>query len=232
LGLGWFSGNLEFWPVDRMRVARCLSAKYIETGFNMTVKKMIYLGVATVVIALVYLGWKLTARSAYESAEYAVLESHSPFETREYPDLMMATTNMQFESQGDDGSFMRLFQYISGGNDPEQKVAMTTPVFMAPEANGTHARMGFVIPKKVAALNIPEPSNVNVHIQKRVGGRFAVIRFAGQMTNESVARAEVNLRKWMNDKGLIGDGDAEFAGYDPPWTPGPLRRNEILIRLK
>jgi hypothetical protein len=36
----------------------------------------------------------------------------------------------------------------------------------------------------------------------------------------------------MNDKGLTGDGDAEFAGYDPPWTPGPFRRNEILIRLK
>jgi hypothetical protein len=36
----------------------------------------------------------------------------------------------------------------------------------------------------------------------------------------------------MNNKALIGDGDAEFAGYDPPWTPGPLRRNEILIRLK
>jgi hypothetical protein len=36
----------------------------------------------------------------------------------------------------------------------------------------------------------------------------------------------------MNDRELVGDGDAEFAGYDPPWTSGPLRRNEILIRLK
>lgn len=197
----------------------------------MTVKRMTYLSVV-IVIALAYLGWKLTARGAYESAEYTVRESDSPFETREYPDLMMATTNMQFESQGDDGSFMRLFQYISGANDHEQKVAMTTPVFMEPEANDTPARMGFVVPKKVAALHIPEPSDVEVHIRKRVGGRFAVIRFAGRMTSESVARAEANLRKWMNDKGLIGDGDAEFAGYDPPWTPGPFRRNEILIRLK
>ena len=26
-------------------------------------------------------------------------------------------------------------------------------------------------------------------------------------------------------------GEPEIASYDPPWTPGPLRRNEILIRI-
>ena len=40
------------------------------------------------------------------------------------------------------------------------------------------------------------------------------------------------LQRMLLGKGLIGDGDAETAGYDPPWTPGPLRRNEIIIRLK
>ncbi|MFM7516668.1 MAG: heme-binding protein, partial [Pirellula sp.] len=27
-------------------------------------------------------------------------------------------------------------------------------------------------------------------------------------------------------------GGVETAGYDPPFTPGPLRRNEVLIRIK
>ena len=31
---------------------------------------------------------------------------------------------------------------------------------------------------------------------------------------------------------IAGPADAELAGYDPPWTPGPFRRNEIPIRLK
>ena len=198
----------------------------------MTVRRIIYLIVGATLIALVYVGWRLTARSAYESAEYTVLESDSPFETREYPDLMMATTNMQSESQGKDGSFMRLFQYISGANEHEQKVAMTTPVFMEPKASDTQGQMGFVIPKEVTEQRIPQPSSANVQIRKRAGGRFAVIRFAGQMNSASVAKSEEQLRKWMNDKGLTGDGDAEFAGYDPPWTPGPFRRNEVLIRLK
>ena len=198
----------------------------------MTGKRMIYLCIATVVIGLAYFGWKTTARSAYESAEYTILESDGRFETREYPDLMMATTKMQFDSQGEDGSFMRLFRYISGANESKQKVAMTTPVFMEPETQDDQGRMGFVIPKKVSEQRIPEPSNDDVQVRKRHGGRFAVIRFPGRTSKESLGKAEADLREWMKAKGLIGDGDAEFAGYDPPWTPGPLRRNEILIRLK
>lgn len=197
----------------------------------MTIRRVIYLGIVSVVIVLAYFAWKLTARSAYESAEYTVLESDSPFEIRQYPDLQMATTNMQFESQGDDGSFMRLFRYISGANEEEQKVAMTTPVFMEPEADDAQGQMGFVIPKNVAEQRVPEPASEQVQIRKRAGGRFAVIRFAQRMNRETVAKAEVQLRTWMSKKGLIGESDAELAGYDPPWTPGPFRRNEVLIRL-
>ena len=195
-------------------------------------KKMIYLCVAAVVVGIAYFGWKLTARNAYESAQYTVLEAEPPFETREYPDLILATTSMRFESQGDDGSFMRLFRYIGGANDNEQKVAMTTPVFMESDARDNQGQMGFVLPKKVTDRRVPEPSNKDVEIRKRSGGRFAVIRFAGRMNSESVAKAEEKLRQWMNDRKLVGEGRAESAGYDPPWTPGPLRRNEVLIRLK
>ena len=198
----------------------------------MAANKMIYVGVVAIVVAFAYFGWKLTARGAYESAEYTVIESDGPFETRKYADLMMATTDMQYESQGDDGSFMRLFRYIGGANDDEQKVAMTTPVFMESRGSETQGQMGFVIPKQVTEERIPAPSTDDVQIRRRVGGRFAVIRFAGMMKTDSVAKAEQEVRKWISDQGLMSDGDAEFAGYDPPWTPGPLRRNEVLIRLK
>ena len=172
------------------------------------------------------------ARGAYESAEYTVLGSEGPFETREYPDLMMATTSTQFESKDNDGNFMRLFRYISGANDRRQKVAMTTPVFMPADAYDAQKQMGFVIPKQVAEQRIPAPSNTDVKIRKRTAGRFAVIRFSGRASAESITRAKGRLQKWMDDNNLVGESDAEFAGYDPPWTPGPFRRNEILIRLK
>lgn len=195
-------------------------------------KRMIYFSVVIVVSLLGYFGWKLTARSAYESAEYKLLESENSFETREYPDLTLVTTNMQFDSQGDDGSFMRLFRYIDGANDDQQKVAMTTPVFMEPEGSEESGQMGFVVPKTVTKQGVPHPANKKVRVQKRVGGRFAVVRFNGRLNEKTVAKEEENLRKWMSKKGLIADGNSEYAGYDPPWTPGPFRRNEVLIRLK
>ncbi len=191
-----------------------------------------YLVIGIVVVVIASLGWKWTSRDAYESAEYKTLYSDGSFEVREYPDLMMVTTTSKFQSQGNDGSFGRLFRYISGGNENDRKVAMTTPVFMEPENHETDGQMGFVLPRAVAAESIPEPSNENVQIQKRSGGRFAVLRFAGRMNAETRGAKEVRLRTWMQDNGLAGGATVEFAGYDPPWTPGPFRRNEILIRIK
>ena len=193
---------------------------------------MSYLIAAAIVAVIVYFGWKMTSRNAYESAEYTVLEADGSFEVREYPELMLVTTATKFQSQGNDGSFGRLFRYISGGNDDDRKVAMTTPVFMEPENGETDGQMGFVIPKKVAAEAIPNPSSEKLQIRKRTGGRFAVLRFAGRMNHEVQTTMEDKLGKWMDAQGLTGVESVEFAGYDPPWTPGFLRRNEILIRLK
>jgi hypothetical protein len=97
--------------------------------------------------------------------------------------------------------------------------------------------MGFVMPKEVAQKGVPEPTGEDVEVRKRVGGRFAVVRFPGQLTSKSAKEFEANLRAWMKTKGLVAADSAtgnniETASYDPPFTPGPLRRNEVLIRLK
>jgi hypothetical protein len=57
------------------------------------------------------------------------------------------------------------------------------------------------------------------------------------MSTKAAKEAEAKLRSWMESKGLVADvaqdtSGVETAGYDPPFTPGPLRRNEVLIRLK
>ena len=193
---------------------------------------MAYLIAVVIVLLIGYFGWTMTSRNAYESAEYNVLESEGPYEIRDYPDLMLVTTPMDFHSQGNDGSFGRLFRYISGGNQSDSKVSMTTPVFMESEVEGKDGQMGFVIPKKVAADSVPEPSQESVRIRKRTGGQFAVLRFSGRLNDKTKTAEETKLRLWMEAKGLTGDASIEWAGYDPPWTPGPLRRNEILIRLE
>jgi hypothetical protein len=183
-----------------------------------------------------------STRAGYESAEYTVVESDGNFEVRQYPDLTLVATATQMDAQGRDGSFMKLFRYISGGNESDQKIAMTTPVFMENDKADSHVQMGFVMPKNVAAEGIPAPTGEGVAVRKRTGGRFAVLRFSGRLDAKLAKESEAELRDWMETRGLVAaDDDAddpnqssgvEAAAYDPPFIPGPLRRNEILIRLK
>jgi len=195
-------------------------------------RKMLYLGLITVITVFGTVAWTMAARAGYESAEYKVVESDGDIEIREYPDLMLAATSSKMDSQGRDGSFMRLFRYISGNNEGDQKIAMTTPVFMEGENGLSDVSMGFVMPKEVAVEGVPDPKSDGVQIREREGGRFAVIRFSGRMDAKLAEQQEVKLRDWMKARGLNAEAKAEAAGYDPPFTPGPLRRNEILIRLK
>lgn len=190
---------------------------------------MLYLALTIAFVAFASLGAKFS-RAAHETAEYTVIESDGAFEVRQYPDLMLASTEMRSRSKGDSGSFMRLFRYISGRNQAEKKVAMTTPVFME-GSEREKGQMGFVIPKDVVIAGVPEPSASDVKIRKRKGGRFAVIRFSGKLDEKLAGSAEAKLRKWIESKGFVAHESSETAGYDPPFTPGPLRRNEILIRL-
>lgn len=198
----------------------------------MSRRKMLYLISALVVVVLFVFGWRITARSAYESAAYDVVKSDGDFEVREYPDLKLAMTSSEFDAQGKDGSFMRLFRYIDGANQGAQKVAMTTPVFMEPEHDQVAGQMAFVLPQKYDSQTVPRPVSEAVQIQERKGGRFAVIRFSGRLNQETVKNAEAKLRDWASGAGLVCRNEVEYAGYDPPWTPGPFRRNEVLIRLK
>lgn len=193
---------------------------------------MFWIGFAVIAVAIVYVGWRFTSRTGYESAAYKVVESDNSFEIREYPELTLAVTDTQLNANGNDGSFMRLFGYISGENGAKEKIAMTTPVFMNHTDEGEVAQMGFVLPAEVAESGAPSPTKNAVRVQNRLGGRFAVIRFAGTINEQTVQKAESDLRNWIQSKGLEHIGLAERAGYDPPWTPGPFRRNEILIRIQ
>jgi DNA gyrase inhibitor GyrI len=204
----------------------------IAGGESIVRKRVFYLWGIGCLAVLGAQAWSVTARAAYESAPYKVVESDGNIEIREYPDLVLASTEAKFDARGNDGSFMRLFRYISGNNESDQKIEMTTPVFMEPENPKSKGQMGFVMPRQIAEAGAPAPNTSEVAIRKREGGRFAVIRFSGVMSAKKANAQESKLREWLRDRGIEGEETSERAGYDPPFTPGPLRRNEVLIRLK
>ena len=212
-------------------VASCAVASTIPPEVPVFDKSIVYL-VAGILVAAGVIGYRITSRDAYENAAYVVELADGDFELRLYPELTLASTAMQGSLSGEDGSFMRLFGYISGKNARQEKIAMTVPVFMQSGDDETTS-MQFVVPQALAEVGAPEPSAEGVRLTTRPAGRYAVVRFAGELTKATEELQRERLEGWMKARGLSpATPVASSAGYDPPWTPDFLRRNEVLIQLQ
>jgi len=167
------------------------------------------------------------SKSKYETPVYKVVEKDDAYEIRDYPALTIVSTPMQ--KSGEDGSFMKLFRFISGRNEHSQKISMTTPVLMTGTISGT---MSFIVPKDVAEHGVPAPSNPDVTVSTKPAARYAVYRFSGPSKPEPSEAASKKLLAWASSKNLPVSGSPIYAYYNPPWTPGFMRRNEVLLRLE
>ena len=172
---------------------------------------------------------------AIEKPDYTVLQKNGKMELRRYADLPVVSAPMAGMNQRND-SFGQLFQYISGANKAEQKIKMTSPVFMegshkdrAPANSGT---MSFMIPSDVAKVGSPDPTGKNVSLKKIKGGTIAAIRFKGWKSEAARKTAIDNLQAWVKQQGWRAEGQPFFAIYNPPWTPEFMRRNEVWLRVK
>ncbi len=170
-----------------------------------------------------------TVRGGYESAPYSVVRASGKFELRDYPALTVVETPMARGSNGSDGSFNRLFRFITGGNQAKQKISMTTPVFMS--GGDTNAKMAFVMPAKMKTGVVPKPSDPSVTVGALPEGRFAVLRYSGGRNAKNEAEALGRLRAWMKQEGLKELLPPIYGYFDPPWTPAFLRRNEVMSRI-
>jgi len=186
--------------------------------------------ILTVLIAGVLLTWLkascATARAEYATAPYHVVRTDGQFELRDYPLLVVAETPMR----GADNGFMRLFHFIGGKNAAQQKIAMTTPVFIR-HANGTNPVMAFVMPASLGTHGTPAPTQPEVALNQIPGGRFAVLRFSGWRSAKNSATALAQLTGCLAQEKITVTGEPVFAYFDPPWTLPFLRRNEVMLRV-
>ncbi|MBE06707.1 MAG: hypothetical protein CMO37_05340 [Verrucomicrobiaceae bacterium] len=184
----------------------------------------INIGLLLIILASSVIGFagiKLT-RSGYESSEYTSKKHPSGFEIRKYGAMTVVSTKKSISKKNDekDSRFMRLFRYIDKSNNKEKKIAMTTPVFMG--MKGNEGEMSFILPRKIAEQGAPLPASDSLYIARIKSGRSWKENIAAKALQAKIHRAGLNADK--NSKPI-------FAYYDPPWIPGFLRRNEVLIRI-
>ena len=88
----------------------------------------------------------------YETQEYQVMDQIGKIEIRYYPSAPMIRVS---SNQSRNNNFGKLFRYIAGNNNNEEKIAMTTPVYMSNQSK----TMEFVLPKRFLSGDIPVPND-------------------------------------------------------------------------
>jgi hypothetical protein len=163
-----------------------------------------------------------------EVQSYRVLKAHKGFEVREYdPHTLVTTWQPGDLGSSAYGAFGYLASFIGGNNQKRQPIAMTAPVVQ--RESGSGFEVSFVMPAGMS--DVPAPSSSNLKIEQFGLSTFAAIAFSG-FARESLFRAkEQRLRELLRDHGYQGVGAPRFARYNGPWTPGPLRRNEVLLEI-
>lgn len=169
---------------------------------------------------------------AIEEPAFESLRKEGNFEVRKYAAIPVVSAPMEDMGKRDE-SFRTLFRYISGANADKTKIAMTSPVFMEnAAAEDKPGRMSFMIPAKVSEKGAPAPTAEEVVVSEISGGTLAVLRFKGWKDEVKREQAKDDLTKLLSETTLKPVGKPFFAFYDPPWTPEPLRRNEVWQRIK
>jgi hypothetical protein len=180
-----------------------------------------------------------------ETLKYSVIKKQKEIELRQYSGYIQAEVDIvekDYKSAIEKG-FNVLAGYIFGNNVARQKIEMTTPVqaFKSQKIAMTtpvivtgndRFTVAFIMPSEYTLETLPLPKDNSIHFTLIPDHQMATIRFSGYFQQDNIRKNKERLSLWLQEQGLETEGDFIVAGYNPPWIPGFIARNEILIKIK
>ena len=101
--------------------------------------------------------------SGLEEPEYELLSEYEGFEIRRYSESVQARLLTPSSGwSGTSGGFRRIAGYIFGGNETNQRIAMTAPVQMWDTDSGS--MMSFTMPSEHSIQDLPSPIDKGVQL--------------------------------------------------------------------
>ena len=162
---------------------------------------------------------------ANEEAQYDIVHKTDIYEIRHYSDRLVA----QVINKGDNNTFRKLFNYISGANNNSEKIKMTVPVTQAIEDNELF--MQFYLPSKYNKETTPIPTNSEIEVVTIEEGHFAVIKYSGRSSDKNFEKYSTILKQKLLEDKISIKGNAIRATYNSPFTLPMLRRNEAMFEV-
>ena len=108
-------------------------------------------------------------------------------------------------------------------------LSMTAPVLN--NLDGEKLTTAFVMPKQYSMEVLPQPKNPELQFKEIPERYMASITFSGNINQEIIDKKKQELLKWLKERNITTIGSAELARYNPPFIPGFLKRNEVLIEV-
>ncbi len=199
-----------------------------------TFKMLALTGLGVVVgLAAIAVGIWFYVVSTVEQPKYASAMLDGAIEIRDYPDLVVAEVTRRGDRQAAvRAGFSPLAGYIFAKSREGETVSMTAPVTQTPASSAEQSWLiRFVMPSRYTLETLPKAAGDDVRLLPLPAARRAAIRFSGVATDALIATNEATLRAWLGQRNLAILGAATYAYYNDPWTPGPLRRNEVIFDI-
>ena len=165
-----------------------------------------------------------------ETHRYQVIDQVGVVEIRDYEPAIFAAISLKgnmSESQGE--AFGQLAGYIFGGNDKNQKIAMTAPVQM--QDDGDHMEMKFMLPTEYSREELPEPLDSEVKFIEQDGYRVAAISYGGFSNDSRFEKYKRKLQQVVQENNLHPLDGYFFQGHNAPFQLIG-RKNEVLVKLQ
>ena len=185
--------------------------------------------IITLFITLLTMGLFAFKSDGIEMPSYRMIKKYGDVEIRQYPAMVIAQTQLSQSSVDNNmnNGFRTIAGYIFGGNDQNQKIAMTAPVVMKMSDTAT---MYFMMPKKYSVNQLPKPNSNNVKILEESPRVLAVIRYGGFSSEKKIEKYRNKLAEVISQNNLKTKGPYMYMGYNAPWDVFN-RRNEIAIEV-
>jgi hypothetical protein len=165
--------------------------------------------------------------------EFRKLKTFPGFELREYLPCVIAEVRISANySDATSSAFGSLFGYISKGNKAEQKIAMTAPVITAQRFDNLTEDewfVSFVMPAGNTLADMPLPINSRI-VLRELGVEICIATsFRGKATAQLSEKYITQLRAAAAKERIALSNETRVARFDPPFKPGFLQYNEIVI---
>ena len=161
-----------------------------------------------------------------ERQKYEVLKTIGDIEIRKYSPYVAADILVpgEYEKAPNQG-FRPLANYIFSNN-----ISMTAPVIVQ-EGEKDSWQVSFVMPDGSKLEEMPNPSG-DVKLRAENGEISAAVKFSGYTNKAKIEKYQKKLFTVLKDLDIEIAGKVRVARFDPPWKPGFIRYNELIVPIK